>query len=114
MSKALTSSMALSASSADYSVLISTENPTYLLGHIVSAPAVVWAQFTYETMVPIILDIAAAVIYNNGNNITSILSVNLQGAKDNFETSIETRLGQVSYVYVLLPMNENKHMRCPN
>ena len=94
LSQSLVSTMAMSATSADFSILLATENPTYMLGTAVTAPAVAWAQFTYETMVPIVLDLAATFIYGGGEDAASIVWVNLQESRDNFEALIESRLKQ--------------------
>lgn len=98
MSQSLTSSMMLRATSADYSVLLNMENPTYILGSVVSAPTIAWAHFSYLTMVPIGLDIAAMLLYSRPDQPDFFLRaiaatwVNLFEARDHYETLIEKRL----------------------
>jgi len=92
MSRALVSAMAGSASAADFSVLVATENPTYLLGALVTAPPLAWAQFTYEACLPMALDLGASILYGDGSALSSVVWVNLQGAKDRFDELVEARL----------------------
>ena len=98
MGKSFSSAMALSATTADFSVLVATDNPTYILGSAITAPGIVWAQFTYETVVPIGLDLIANLLYNNAGgsflNSSAVVWVHLQEAKDNYASTVESRLMQ--------------------
>ena len=99
MSKSLVSAMTLSASSADFSVLVATDNPTYMLGSAVTAPGIAWAHYTYDTLVPMALDLAAVALYQGPTsnlllNSTAIVWVNLQESQDNFNALIDARLYQ--------------------
>ena len=98
MSHSLVDAMALKSTSVDFSVLVANDNPTYMLGSAIIVPGIVWAQFTYETLVPICLDIIANLMYtpqaSSSISISAMVWVNLQESKDRFETQIETRLRQ--------------------
>lgn len=95
ISHSLVDATTLSMSSADFGVLLSTTNPTYILGSAVTAPGIVWAQFTYETILPMALDLASTVIYGHSlPKSTAVLWVHLHAAKDNFEKLIEPRMEQ--------------------
>ena len=113
MSQSLTSSMMLRATSADYSVLLNMENPTYMLGSAVSAPTIAWAHFSYLTAVPIGLDIAALLLFaqqksdaQNDFFLRAIAStwVNLFESSDHYEQLIANRLFQGCQVLFLFAL----------
>lgn len=101
MSQSLTSTMMLRATSADYSVLLNMQNPTYMLSSAVTAPSIAWAHFSFLTMVPIGLDLAGMLLssYASPENTPdffmrslAVVWVNLFEAKDHYEALVATRL----------------------
>lgn len=95
ISNTITGAASLSMSSADFSILLSSMNPTDMLGSVVTTPGIVWAQFTYETVLPMALDIASTLLYSHRfPKSTAVIWVRLNDAKDNYEKLIDPTLTQ--------------------
>ena len=94
MSQSLSSTMALKFANADFSVLVASENPTYMLSSAVTVPPLVWAHFTFRAMVPMALDLINMLLHGSTSTSSSIVWVNLYGTKADFEELIDSRQKQ--------------------
>ena len=95
ISRSLTDATTLAMTSADFGILLSTTSPTDIMGAAITAPGIVWAQFTYETILPMALDLASRILYSHTfPQSTAILWVQLHAAKDNFNKLIVPRLAK--------------------
>jgi hypothetical protein len=76
---------------ADLGVLLSSQDPrTHLAGAAATAPAIAWAHFTYESVVPIVIDVLAA--FQRGKPSMAPFWLHIHGAADRFDAIIDVRM----------------------
>ena len=79
---------------ADFSSLVSSQDPTVqFAGAAVCAPAIAWAQFTYQASLPIVLDVLGAVKGGDKMSLSLLTPVwtHLHDASDLFQNIVQAR-----------------------
>ena len=107
---------------ADIGVLLSTQDPrTHLAGAAATAPTIAWAHFTYESVVPIVIDVLAT--FQRGEPSMAPFWLHIHGAADRFDVLIDARmqrscaglrlmLGYSSHLAQVLNLDASVEPRC--
>ena len=83
----------MSLNNADFSVLLASQDPTFMMGAHTSAPAVAWAHYTYSLASSIIADLLGSIYMKQGINPAAIW-VNLHDSKAKYDAIIGYRVRQ--------------------
>ena len=81
---------------ADFGVLLASQDPTFMLGSHMSSFPVAWSQFTYQLLVPLVMDVLSGVM-GGGATAGGLLNrvfVRAYQAQDNFEWVVQAEARQ--------------------